>query len=132
MTTNLKLDKVILSSFHEAFRNRDRIPVPLTLSGSIPGGSSTNFSVDVPIERNQAVFEVYHERQGGYPRRIASNSNQMLDVTWTNNVYLFVTNPSANILRITVNVDNPGATASITTQTIDFTVYVFDTPFVNQ
>lgn len=128
--TNVKLDKTILSSFHEAFRNREKKTGSITVSGSIPGFSAQAFTADIPLERNQAAFEVYYERQGGYPRRIAGNSYIVLDLTWGGGqIYLFVNNVSANLLRIEIYVTNSGATASIATQVVDYTVYVFDTPF---
>lgn len=127
---SIKLDKVILSSFHEAFKNRESKSGSIVLSGSIPGFSAKSFTLDLPIERSEAVFEVYHERQGGYPRRLANNSPLVLDVTWSGGlVYLFVNNVSPNLLRIEMYVTNSGATASITTQTVDVEAYVFDTPF---
>lgn len=128
--TNVKLDNTILSSFHEAFRNREKLTTSITVSGTIPGFSAATFTQDLALERNQAVFEVYYQRRGSYPRRIAGNSYIVLDLTWGGGqIYLFVNNVSANVLRLEIYVTNSGAAAAIATQTVDFTVYAFDTPF---
>lgn len=127
---SIKLDKVILSSFHEAFKNREKKTGSITLSGTIPAFDARLYTLDIPITRNQAVFEVYHKRQGSYPRRLGNNTPLLVDVTWgSGDVYLFSNNVSANLLRLEIYVTNSGVAANITTQTIDFTVYVFDTPF---
>lgn len=125
---NIRLDQVVMSSFHESFGSRERKTASIQLNGSIPGASHREFTVDIPIERKSAVFKPY-VKVGSNPRTPANNSQALIDVLWTHNVYLWVSNPSDNILRLTVDVDNPGSTATISTQTVAFVVYVFDTPF---
>ena len=128
---SVQLDKVTFSSLHESFKNREKKTGSITLSGAIPAFDAKTFTQDIEIDRSQAVFEVYYERRGSYPRRLANNSPLVLDVTWGGGqVYLFVNNVSANLLRIEVYVTNSGGALAITNQIIDFTVYVFDTPFV--
>ena len=126
---NIQLDNVQFSSFHESFMNRQVITSGITVSGSIPGGSHKQFSVDVPIVRGSAVFEVY-SKVGSSPRRRVDGCSQALDISWTYNVYIWVSQPSQDVLRLIVDVDNPGPTATISAQTMNFTIYVFDTPFV--
>lgn len=124
---NIKLDDVILSSFHEAFRNRERQTASIVLSGVIPNGHKA-FSVDVPIIRDSAVYEIYSKVDTGNKRPV-SNGQILIDVVWAHNIYIWAHNPSPNTLRLTIDVDNPGLATAITTQTVSFTIYVFDTPF---
>lgn len=125
---DIRLDDVIMSSFHESFGNREIKTASIPLSGSIPGASHREFTVNIPIDRKSAVFKPY-VKVGSNPRTPANNSSALLDVVWTHNAYLWISNPSDNILRVTVDVDNPGSTASIASQTVNLTIYVFDTPF---
>lgn len=128
---NIRLDDVILSSFHEAFKNREKKTASVVLSGTVPAFNALQFTTDIAITRDQAVFEVYYQRSGAYSRRIANNSVILRDLTWASgNANISVYNPSANVLRIEIFVsNNTGAPAALSSQTYDFTIYVFDTPF---
>lgn len=128
---SIKLDSVILSSFHEAFSNREVKTSAIVLSGTVPAFSALTFTTDIAITRNQAVFEVFYKRSGAYSRRIANNSIILRDLTWgSGNANISVYNPSANVLRIELSVSNStGAPVVLASQTYDFTIYVFDTPF---
>lgn len=128
---SIRLDKVIMSSFHESFRNRQKISDSITVSGTVPAFDVLTFTKDIAIQRGQAVFEVYYQRSGAYPRRIANNSIILRDLTWASgNGNISVSNPSANVLRIQLSAYNmTGSAAALSSQTYNFTVYVFDTPF---
>lgn len=128
---SLRLDKIVLSSFHEAFKNREKKTASMTLSGTVPAYDVLVFTTDINITRDQGVFEVYYQRSGAYPRRLANNSILLGDLTWgSGNANISVFNPSANTLRVLIAVNNQtGSPAAITSQTYDFVVYVFDTPF---
>ncbi len=128
--SSIRLDDVILSSFHEAFKNREKKTASVVLSGTVPAFDALQFTTDIAITRDQAVFEVYYQRSGSYPRRIASNSILLRDLTWGGDANIVVKNPSANVLRIDIFVSNStGAPVALSSQTYDFVVYVFDTPF---
>lgn len=125
----VKLDKIILSSLHAAFRNREKLVASVTLSGSIPDGGA-NFSTTLATSRNSSVTEIYYKRRDAYPSRKADSGVILFDATWDHSVYLRTEYIGANQLRIVITLDNPsGAAKTITTQTYDFTIYVFDTPF---
>lgn len=124
----IRLDQVVTSSFHEAFRNRETATGSITLSGTIPNGGAT-FTLDVTTARDDAVIEGYYRKSGlTYSRRVDAGVN-MLDVTWGHPVRMYISNPTSSTTRVTIEVTNPGAGAAISSQTYNFKFYIFDTPF---
>jgi len=128
--SSIRLDKVILSSLHEAFRNRERLTASIAISGSVPASSSVNFDTDFSILRNGGIAEVYYEKTGGNPRRKGDSGIVLYDYSGSGTAQMFITNPTANTLRVRISVFNPsGSPINLTAQTYNITAYIFDTPF---
>lgn len=127
---SLKLDKVQLSSFHEAFRNRTWPTGSITISGSVAAGASATFSTTFSLQRNGAVAEIYYEKSGGNPKRKADSGIVLYDYSGSGTAQIFITYPTTNSITVQISVFNPtGSSISLTTQTYGITAYVFDTPF---
>ena len=127
--SSLRLDQVVLSSFHESFRNREIMSGSIDISGSVGAGATANFDYTFTITRNNSIAEVYYQKTGDSKRK-ADSGIELYDFGGSGNPTILITYPTATTIRVRISVFNPsGGSISLTAQTYNLSLYIFDTPF---
>jgi hypothetical protein len=123
MLTSLKLDKVILSSLFESYKNNQTTTVDVVVSGLVPAGGK-EFSATVALERSGNRADVYHTNTSYVGRR---NTNSGVPVTITGSGGSSVIEYSGTSLKVGVYAYT-GASHTPTTQTFTFTIVEYTAP----
>ena len=128
----IHLDKVVMSSFHESFRNRESLSAGIEIPAtSIPAFGSKGWEATIPFKQEGAVSRVYYERSGGTYRYKAESSFVLQEFQGSGGASISLRNEVPNQLIVTISVSNVTASPINTTaQTYNIYVRVFDTSFV--
>lgn len=127
----VRLDKVLMSSLHESFKNYQTTKTSITVSGSIPGSFvGKDFTLDIPYTRAGSIADFYVSKQGSDAKRSISYTWRLPEFISSNPdiegaIYLFY---SPGNIRVNISISNSGATDTITTQTFDIEAVIFDAP----
>lgn len=129
----VKLDNVIMSSFHESFKNREKITASLNLpSNVVADGDGREYFQTVAFTRSGSVTETYYERSGGTYRYKAESSYVLQEFVGPGDdptIQLSNDEPDQLLIRISYANFTAGTPINTTAQTYNFVIYVFDTPF---
>lgn len=127
----VKLDNIIFSSMHEAYKNYASPSDNIAISGSVADGATSNFSVSVPYTRGGTRADIYLK---GNNKKIWANQGSALA---TGGPYQYVSTENADVLieytsssiDVTITIFNgTGAPINLTAQTIEVTVVQYDAP----
>lgn len=69
----VRLDRVLMSSLHESFKNYDEVNTTITVSGTIPP-TGADFSVDIPFDRTGTIADIYVGLQNSGSKRLIGYS----------------------------------------------------------
>lgn len=127
------LDRVLLSSLHESFKNYEEVNTTITVSGTIPTAGA-DFFVDIPYTRAGSMADIYVRVQGGSTKRLANYAwvfpeyvSGDPDVEGT----IYVLYSPGNI-RVNISVANfKGVSYASPTRVFDVQAVVFDAPIAN-
>lgn len=126
----VRLDKVLMSSLHESFKNYQTTVSPIVVSGSIPTIGKT-FFVEIPYTRAGSIADIYVHKQGtNYKRSVnyAWRLDEFVGVPFDVDAGIYVLY-SPGIIRVEIFVSNStGAPYGVTTQTFDIEAVIFDAP----
>lgn len=122
----VRLDKVLMSSLHESFKNYDTQTVSITISGSIPTNGK-GFSQTLSFARTGTIADIYYRKQGGSFKRPVSNLRRVPEYTGATNAEISV-RYTATSITIEIFVINFGSPYTAPTETYDFEVKLFDAP----
>lgn len=129
----VKLDKVIMSSLFESFKNYESPSTSITISGSIPVGGK-DFESLLEFDRDGTIADIYIHKQGSDSKKSFNQNWRILDFTGTSDVQAtcYAQYTDDNKILFTISVTNFGASPyAVTTQTYDFDVELFDAPIPN-
>lgn len=132
--SGVRLDRVLMTSLFEAFKNYS-IPVKtqtITLSGSIPVGGK-GWEVRFSYDRAGTIADIYLSKQGSNQKRSINSFWKLLDFVGTSDVQasIYAQYTSTEII-VSIYVTNFGASPyTITTQAYDIEIEAFDGPFLS-
>lgn len=125
----VRLDRVLMSSLHESFKNYDSQTTSITISGSIPTNGKA-FSSTLSFDRTGTIADVYYRKQGRSFKRPVSNLRRIPEYTGSTNAEVDI-RYTATSITIEIFVVNFGAPYTAPTETYDFEIKLFDAPIVN-
>lgn len=129
----VRLDKVLMSSLHESFKNYSTVKTTITVSGSIPT-SGKDFHVDIPYTRTGTIADIYIGLQGSGSKRLANYAWRLPeyvsgDPDVEGSVYVLY---SPNNIRVNISIVNlKGVSFSSPTRVFDVEAVIFDAPIAN-
>lgn len=127
----VRLDKVLMSSLHESFKNYDEVNTSITVSGSIPDAGA-DFYVDIPTTRIGTIADVYIHKEGSSTKRLVGYASRLAEFTHGTLVgYIYLLyNPS--YIRVNISIANgSGSPLTPTTQIFNIQAVIFDAPVPN-
>ena len=125
----VRLDRVLMSSLHESFKEYDVQTTSITISGTIPNGGRS-FSQTLSFARTGTIADIYYRKQGGTFKRPVSNLRRIPEYTGATNAEISVRYTDTSI-TIEIFVVNFGSSYTAPTETYDFEVKLFDAPITN-
>jgi len=127
------IDKVLMSSLHESFKNYQTTNTTITVSGTIPT-SGADFYVDIPITRAGTIADIYVGAQGSGIKRLANYNWRFPEyVSGDPDVEgaIYVLYSPSNI-RVNISVSNfKGVSYATPTRVFDVEAVIFDAPVPN-
>ena len=128
---SVRLDRVLMSSLHESFKNYSTVSSTITVSGTITT-SGADFYTDIPYDRAGTIADVYISKQNSGSKRLANYSFYMTEFTSPDPgnvevyVYLFY---YPSYIRVNISVGNlSGVSKVVTTQVFNVQAVIFDAP----
>ena len=129
----VRLDRVLMSSLHESFKNYEEVNTTITVSGSIPTAGA-DFFVDIPYTRTGTMADIYVRAQGSSSKRLANYAwvfpeyvSGDPDIEGTIYVLYY-----PGYIRVNVSVANyKGVSYASPTRVFDVQAVIFDAPIVN-
>jgi len=126
----VRLDKVLMSSLHESFKNYQTVETTVTVSGTIPT-TGADFFVDIPTSRAGSIADVYVGAQGSGSKRLANYTWQFPeyvsgdpDVEGT--IYVLY---APSYIRVNISIANfKGVSYASPTRVFDVQAVIFDAP----
>lgn len=128
--TNLRLDQVTFSTFHEAPQNYLTAPSSINISGNIASGATQNFTGVIPYSRSGTRADVYLD--GNNVRVMANAGSRAAGDAYqfksSETFSVFITYSTTNI-TVTLSIFNgTGSTITLTPQTIVASAVQYDMP----
>ena len=129
----IRLDRVLMSSLHESFKNYSTVKETIEVSGSIPGAFvGKDFYIDIPYDRQGTIADIYVSKQGSGRKRLATYAWELPEFVGTVDIAgAIYVNYFPTFIRVNISISNGGATASVTTQNFDIEAVIFDAPISN-
>lgn len=120
--TQLRLDKISVSSYHESFLNYSDSTTIITVSGSIPPGS-TVFSAPITFLRSSTICDIFYSHSSIPGKRVFNTGVplQRTDFLQPGRIIPNIRYTTDGAMII-VEVFNPGSSYTIPTQT--YTIYL--------
>lgn len=122
----VRLDRVILSNLHESFKNHKTVTDQIVISGTIPNGGR-KFSAFVPLDRTNAVAEIYIKKSTNDYKRSTDNLQRLTEYGGSTFAYVS-TNYTSEVVTVTIEVVNFGSSYTAPDETYDVEVVLFDVP----
>lgn len=126
---SVRLDRVLMSSLHESFKNYSSVSTSITISGSIPTNGKT-FSQTLSFARTGTIGDIYYRKNGGSFKRPTNNLRRIPEYTGSTNAELSI-RYSATSITIEIFVVNFGSPYTAPTETYDFEIKLFDAPIIS-
>ncbi len=128
---SVRLDKVLMSSLHESFKNYQSETRTITVSGSIPD-LGADFSTTFTYDRVGTIADIYVSKQGSGSKRMANYAWRLPEFTHADLVgTIYVLYGSSSITVNISIVNGTGGPLTPTTQTFDIQAVVFDAPITS-
>lgn len=130
----IRLDQIMFSTLHEAYKNYANKPGSLMISGNIADGATSTYSVTIPYTRGGTRADVYLDNND---TKILANSSSRLE---TGDPYQFISLETVSMLiqytsssiGLTLSVFNgTGAPITLIPQTIAVSVVEYDAPIIS-
>lgn len=129
----VRIDKVLMSSLHESFKNYQTTETTITVSGTIPAAGA-DFYVDIPFTRTGSISDIYVSLQN-------SGSKRLANYTWRLPEYvsgdpdiegtIYVLYSPGNI-RVNISIVNfKGVPFASPTRVFEIQAVIFDAPIVS-
>lgn len=123
----IKIDKVIMTSEFQAFRNYDDpSQFSITISGSIPAGGKA-FEHEVPYDRTGTIADVYFKKNGNSYKRSVNTLPRLTEYAGSTSAYVYANYTPTSII-VGIFVTNPGSAYTPSSETYDFELKKFDGP----
>lgn len=130
--SNVRLDKVLFSTFHEAYKNYATMTDTFNVTAiGVGNGATQNYVVTIPYSRGGTRADIYLD---GNSTKILANASTRLE---TNDPYQFTSTETASVLIeytsssivVTLSIFNgTGGPITLTAQTITVQVVEYDAP----
>lgn len=128
---SIQLDKVVMSTLHEAYKNYNTQSVDVVISGTVAAGGE-KFSETLTLSRGGTRADVFYVPSGGSgagQKFLASESVVLQSLTGYAYTGTSVVKYSGNTLEVGAWLSNPtGSPAAVSTQTYSFFVVEYDAP----
>jgi hypothetical protein len=128
---DVRLDRVLTSSFHEAYKNYLTTSGTINASGTVPNGSTVNFSTTINYTRGGTRADIYID--GNSVKALANAGGRLV----SGGPYLFASTETASMLitytttaiTVTLSVFNgTGSSLALTAQALVISVVQYDAP----
>ena len=127
----IKLDKVVMSTLHESYKNYKTESIDIEISGSIPAGG-TSFTHTFTLDRSGTRADVFYVNDSGSnagEKIWAAQSIRNLSITGWPHTANTVVKYSGDTVEVGVFLFNPTAgVVAVSTQTYTFSVVQYDAP----
>ena len=127
----VRIDRILMSSLHESFKNYKSETKQIVISGAVPPGGK-DFGTSFSYSRAGTIADIYISKVGTNSKRLASYGfrvYEFIDADLVANIYLQYT-PST--ILVNIYVANPDVISHTpTTQTFDIQAVIFDAPIAN-
>jgi len=123
----IKIDKVIMTSEFQAFRNYDDPETfSITISGSIPAGGKA-FEHEIPYDRSGTIADIYYKKNGNTYKRSVNSLPRVTEYLGGTTATVYANYTPTSII-VGIYVTNPGSSYTPSSETYDFELKKFDGP----
>lgn len=126
--TSIRLDKVIMSSFHESFLNYATTQGTIVVSGTIASSTTTSFTTSIVFGRANTITTVFYTHSSISGKRIFGGAVPLVRTGVEPGRLSGEVRYTSTGADLIINVFNPTTSYTIATQTYTLYVVQYDAP----
>lgn len=129
--TQLKLDKVNLTSLVDTYINYDTLKTSIAISGGVANGATANFAGTILYDRAKTRADVYaRNTTTGIKKPITGGIRQHPYTYVSTETCSQVATIAGNTITVTFSIFNgTGAGITLTTQTMEVSAVLYEVPY---
>lgn len=129
--TQLKMDKIIMSSDVETYLNYETVTITITISGTVANGNSTVFSGYIPYARSKTRADIYVKNLNTNIKRPLWGGIRQgpYQSTGAGEIYTQFASYGGDTISVSLTVsNNTGGPVVLTTQIMEVTAVLVEVP----